>query len=433
MVLRSTPMGASEQRILESLSQRLAVALSNERAREAQRARDRALAEALKRARDAAEAASRTKSEFLATISHELRTPMHAVLSLSALLHDSPLTPDQRRQVQAIEHSAGGLVAIVDDLLDLTRAEAGRLELVNVDFELAPTVTERLAALNPAASARGLMLDWSLSPELPRRVHGDPGRLGQIISNLVGNSLKFTSEGGVTVRLRPAAEGTLRCEVSDSGIGISREAQSRLFLPFSQVDGSMRRRFGGAGLGLSIVKYLVSLMGGEVGVESEPGRGSTFWFTARLGAPREATAPKPALRPLVEAVPLPFREVLLAEDNPLNRMIVVRQLEKAGCTVTPVVNGLEAVHEATRRPFDLVLMDCQMPELDGLAATREIRRFEAERGDGRRLPIVAVTANATSSDRELCFACGMDGFVSKPFKPHELLDAMRAAWAARQR
>ncbi|EME69366.1 Signal transduction histidine kinase [Paramagnetospirillum caucaseum] len=376
-------------------------------------------------AKDKAEEMARVKANFLATMSHEIRTPMNGVLGMLHLLTGSPLTPEQRDHLETAQSSARALLAIINDILDFSKLEAGQMKLEATRFDLHRLVDEMLALMKGAAADKGLTLQARLGDGVPHHIAGDPTRLRQVLTNLMGNAVKFTEKGGVVVSVKAEPDGPaparLRFEVADTGIGIEPAAAPALFAEFVQADSSITRRFGGTGLGLSICKRLVEMMGGEIGFDSVPGEGTTFHFTLPLVAAAEDRDTGAMVN---ETGDLPSLSVLLAEDNPVNQKLTTTLLRRWGQRVTLAHNGAEAIAAVAREPFDLVLMDVHMPGMDGLEATRRIR---AMAGPLAAIPIIAMTADVLDGDAALCLAAGMDDYVAKPVEPARLLAAIKQA------
>lgn len=408
----------------------------------------------LTNARDHALESVRLKSEFLATMSHEIRTPMNAIMGMAELLQDTALDAEQSDCLGTLRQSGENLLRIINDVLDFSKIEAGKLHIECVDFRLPEVIEPVLDALTPCARQKRISLTSYVAPEIPPVLRGDAGRIRQVLINLVGNAIKFSAQGSVTVRLTlelgDDTQSTVRISVADAGIGIPAQVIKKLFQPFTQADGSTTRKYGGTGLGLSICRNLVSMMGGEIGVDSDPGKGSTFWFTLsfmhgtaqdgslhgstppdgagaqsenaspaglrKSGGSETGKAPDPVAQPTADAAPeevasVPYR-ILLAEDNAVNRKLALMQLKKIGYRADVAEDGHAVLAAMQSTRYDLILMDCQMPEMDGYETTRAIRAVEQH--SGAHIPIIAITANAMEGDRERCMEAGMDDYLAKP-------------------
>jgi PAS domain S-box-containing protein len=398
--------------------------------------------EEAQRARRAAEKANQAKSEFLANVSHEVRTPLGGILGMTELALETELTAVQREYLEMVRSSTNVLLGVINDLLDFSKIEAGKLALDPQEFALRASLAEVIKPLALRAHDKGLDLTCQVAANVPDHLVGDWSRLRQVLYNLVGNAIKFTEQGEILVSCQLSVVGkdtvessslttdnrqqtTLLFAVKDTGIGIPSDKQEAIFDPFVQVDGSMSRKYGGTGLGLAICRRLLGMMGGRLWVESTPGQGSTFHFLVTLPRGPSEAAPAPAATP--EALPHAAPAVrplhlLVAEDNPVNQALLLNLLTKQGHSVELTANGREAVQAVCRQPFDAVLMDVQMPEMDGLEATQRIRAAEAD--TGRRLPIIALTAHAMQGDRERCLSAGMDAYLAKPIDLRSLNQAL---------
>ncbi|MFN2323645.1 MAG: ATP-binding protein [Trueperaceae bacterium] len=407
-------------------------ALLEAHSREELFARLEASHEALRRSTDQAREAGEAKARFLANMSHEIRTPMNAILGMNRRALGTDLTREQREYLEKIEASSRHLLAIIDDVLDYSKLEAGKVALQPEALSVADVLDDVATLVGGACAAKGLRLTLDVAGDVPDVVEGDALRLRQVLVNLASNAVKFTAAGEVTISVRrreaPADAVALRFAVRDTGIGLTTDQRRGLFSSFTQADGTITRRFGGTGLGLAISKSLVQLMQGEIGVDSRPGAGSTFWFTARFGHLDQATVPAdrqraPGRAP-PQAVPAfdPASKVLVVEDNALNQEVAVALLQEVGLAPDVVGDGRQALEALRRQRYALVLMDVQMPVMDGLSATRELRRDPKLRA----VPVVAMTANALPGDREAYLAAGMDDVVTKPIEPDELWRALRA-------
>jgi len=375
-----------------------------------------------------AEMASIAKSNFLATMSHEIRTPLNGVLGMAQVITTTPLTEEQQLYVDTILESGNSLLKVINDILDFSKIEAGKMELENSAFNLNKIITDTISLFKDKALEKNITISYSIEESCPLHLVGDSLRIKQVLQNLVSNAIKFTEKGAVKIAISGSIiddnTASIMVSVIDSGIGIDPESQGKLFSDFTQVDSSTTRKFGGTGLGLAICKQIVTLMQGEIGINSQIDHGATFWFTLNLTINNDVQVEdNKDQAPLSSTTPLTGK-ILLVEDNVVNQLVAKAILEKFGLTLDLATDGQQAVNKFGSNTYDMILMDCQMPVLDGFEATKQIREIELNNEQQQHIPIIALTANAHDKDRERCINAGMDGYISKPIVKNDLYNIL---------